>query len=190
VFKTMTLHQLTPSVDAASNKTPCKCARPSLILLFEMEQPDEGQEDGTSSPPWSGEFWTYKCFPGIRAAIIIPCWFVLGVVTCGVVWPPQIREWLFSSNKVERSLAAQKEVDLQIYRREEEAKLETQVIETRESFREGLAGNRQQYAQIKASILERKQEIRKEMKRIRVVMENLFEQAEEARADREYDSDA
>jgi hypothetical protein len=186
----MPLHQLTPCVDAASNKAHPSCAPPSLVGLFEMEQHRKGQEDGTSSPPWSDEFWNYKCFPGIRAAIIIPCWFVLGVVTCGVVWPPQIRERLFSWNTWNRSLAAQREVDLQIYRREEEAKLETEVIETRESFREGLAGNRQQYAQIKASILERKQEIRKEMKRIRVVMENLFEQAEEARADREYDSDA
>jgi hypothetical protein len=189
VCETITLHQLTPCVDAASNRAYSNYARPALVGSCENDQHDEGREDGTSSPPWSDELWTYKLFLAIRAAIIIPCWFVLGVVTCGVVWPPQIREWLFSSNKVKRSLAAQREVDLQIYRREEEAKLETQVIETRESFREGLAGNRQQYAQIKASILERKQDIRKEMKHIRVVMENLFEQAEQAGADREYDSD-
>jgi hypothetical protein len=123
------------------------------------------------------------------AFIVIPCWVVLGFATCDLVWPPQIREWLFGSNKWKRSLGAQKEEDLQMFRREEETKLEKQVIETRETFREGLAGNRQQYAQIKASILERKQDIRKEMKHIRVVMENLFEQVEQARADRESDSD-
>ena len=91
-------------------------------------------------------------------------------------------------------MTAEKEEELQKFRKEEEAKLENIVTETRDNFLAGLAGNRQQHAQIKASVLEKKQDIRKQMKNIRVVMQNLFEQAEQLRTDREeaveYDSDA
>jgi hypothetical protein len=141
-------------------------------------------EFGPNETIWSHQFWAFRSLPVLGATVAIPCWFLSGVFTCGAVWPPQIREWLFSSSPWKRTLA-QKEEELQEHRRREEYKLEFEVVETRVNFYQGLAENRQQLAQIKASVAERKQEIRKEMKKIRVVMGNLFEQAN---ADRDDDS--
>eukprot|EP00980_Cylindrotheca_fusiformis_P030462 scaffold24860_cov122-Cylindrotheca_fusiformis.AAC.3 len=31
------------------------------------------------------------------ALIVLPIWFVLGVATLGLLWPPQLRQWLFST---------------------------------------------------------------------------------------------
>jgi hypothetical protein len=150
----------------------------SLWYTFEMD-PNE--------TIWSRQFWAFRFFPVLGATVTIPCWFLLGVFTCGAVWPPQIREWLFASSTRKRTLA-QKEEELQEHRRREEYKLEFEVVETRVIFYQGLAENRQQLAQIKASIAERKQEIRNEMKKLRVVMGNLFEQAEQNIADGDDDS--
>jgi len=48
--------------------------------------------------------WDAWCFrPGIihvirlLAVVIVPLWFCLGVITLGVLWPPQVRRWLFST---------------------------------------------------------------------------------------------
>jgi hypothetical protein len=141
-------------------------------------------EFGPNETIWSHQFWAFRFFPVLGATVAIPCWFLLGVFTCGAVWPPQIREWMFASSTWKRT-RAQEEEELQEHRRREEYKLENEVVETRVNFYQGLAENRQQLAQIKASIAERKQEIRKEMKKIQFVMGNLFEQAN---ADRDDDS--
>jgi hypothetical protein len=145
-------------------------------------------EFGPNETIWSRQFWRFRFFLVLFATVTIPCWFLLGVFTCGVVWPPQIREWMFVSSTWKTTLA-QKEEEMQEHRRREEYKLDFEVVETRGNFYQGLAENRQQLAQIKASVAERKQEIRNEMKKIRVVMGNLFEQAEQNIADRDDDSD-
>lgn len=31
--------------------------------------------------------------------IIVPIWLVLGLATCGVLWPPQVRRWLFHPSR-------------------------------------------------------------------------------------------
>jgi hypothetical protein len=34
-------------------------------------------------------------FTGFVAFFVLPIWFVLGLLTLGVLWPPQIRRWIF-----------------------------------------------------------------------------------------------
>ena len=102
------------------------------------------------------------------------------------LFSPQVREWLFGgTTEWKRSLGAQKDEEFQKHRTQEEAKIDSKLAQTREDFLVALSGNRQQSAQIKASMLERKRDIRKQMKDIRVVMQNLFEQVEQQRMDRE-----
>jgi flagellar basal body-associated protein FliL len=108
--------------------------------------------------------------------LIIPIWMVLGLITAGWLLPPQFGEDLFSSNPRQRRFKAQTEDEKQYYRRREEAQLGKEVQLTRDFFYEGLSANRQQYAQIKVGVAERKQEIRKEMKQIKRIMENLLQQ--------------
>ncbi|CAJ1951704.1 unnamed protein product [Cylindrotheca closterium] len=52
-------------------------------------------------------YW-YSCFnkPGVihftrlLAVIVVPVWLVLGSASLGLLWPPQVRRWLFSTNIV------------------------------------------------------------------------------------------
>jgi hypothetical protein len=52
-------------------------------------------------------YWYAWCLqPGIIivtrcvACIVLPIWFCLGIVTLGLLWPPQIRRWLFSTKAI------------------------------------------------------------------------------------------
>lgn len=131
-----------------------------------------------------GTHWTLRIIPLLIAIITIPSWLILGAMTCGLLWPPQVREWIFASTIWKSESKAQEEKD-QHERRETEKRVAAEVAVTREEFYQRLSENRQQYSEIKASVIERKQEIRVEMKRIRVLMSNLFEQAEHLRSQRE-----
>lgn len=39
-----------------------------------------------------------RCTTRLLAMILLPIWFVAGFVTLGLLWPPQLRRWLFSTN--------------------------------------------------------------------------------------------
>ena len=135
------------------------------MYLWEFH-PDESTES----------FFRYRFVPLALSCLLIPLWCLVGFVTAGWLWPPQIRENLFSSTVWHRSASAQAEDALQEYREQEEKKLQKQVKAARENFYQGLAENRVQYAQIKASVTERKQEMQKECKEIKRIITNLFEQ--------------
>jgi hypothetical protein len=139
-----------------------------------------------------GSHWTLQIIPVLIAIAAIPSWLMLGLCTCGALWPPQVREWIFTSRIWKSESKAQEEKNQQ-ERREKEKQVAIEVAATREEFYQRLSENRQHHSQIKASVLERKQEIRGEMKRINVLFGNLFEQAEQLRAERaarRFDSDS
>lgn len=49
------------------------------------------------------------CLFGILAIILVPAWFLLGLITLGVLWPPQIRKWLFRPVVANKRQVARKE---------------------------------------------------------------------------------
>ena len=52
-----------------------------------------------------GYAWLYGCV----AVLIVPVWIVLGCVTLGLLWPPQVRRWIFRPGDIyERKLETQK----------------------------------------------------------------------------------
>lgn len=51
------------------------------------------------------EAWVYNVFRIFSILIIMPSWFLLGAVTVGLLWPPQIREALFGQKETAISRA-------------------------------------------------------------------------------------
>lgn len=45
------------------------------------------------------ESWVYNFFRIFSIIFIIPLWILLGLTTCGLLWPPQIREALFQQKE-------------------------------------------------------------------------------------------
>jgi hypothetical protein len=104
---------------------------------------------------------------------IIPAWIVLGIGTFGWLWPPQIREYIFTSAVSKHNSETEREEEL---RRNQLVKVRAEIVAMGEELRQELALDRTQIVQTKSSVAERKQEIQTEMKHIKRVVAMLFEQ--------------
>lgn len=105
--------------------------------------------------------------------VVIPLWLILGLLTFGILWPPQIREAVFTSKVLQHSSAGEVEDEL----RKTQVKVLKQEVKTmKDDIRQELAMDRTQVVQIKSLIAERKQDIQNEMKHIKRIVAMLFEQ--------------
>jgi hypothetical protein len=74
------------SSDDEESKEPFREAWKQVMLLFDANLYEEID--------WL-EFMVYLLFRIFAIVFIIPLWLVLGLITAGWLWPPQIREFLF-----------------------------------------------------------------------------------------------
>jgi len=51
-------------------------------------------------------FFGKKWFVRIVGFLIIPIWFCIGLATLGILWPPQIRQWIFQVGMDKKDLVA------------------------------------------------------------------------------------
>ena len=136
-----------------------------LMDLFD----DEVDEGGFMSM----EFWALMLLRFVTAIIIIPAWLVLGLFTAGWLWPPQVREAIFTSTVSKHSSDSEKEDEL---RKTQVILLQKEVSELKEDLEQELAVDRTQVVQMKSQIDHRKAEIANEMKHIKRIVTMLFEQ--------------
>jgi hypothetical protein len=128
-------------------------------------------EDDVEAGVVSVDFLLYM-FLRTAALIIIPLWFLLGVLTAGWLWPPQVREAIFTSTVFKHSSDTEKENEL---RRTQVKQLQEEVDLLNEELLQELALDRTQVVQLKSQILERKMEIANEMRHIKRIVAMLFE---------------
>ena len=117
-------------------------------------------------------------FPSIvfrlfAALVIIPSWIVLGLLSAGWLWPPQLREAVFTSTVAQHSSESEREDEL---RKTQVIMLQKEVDDLEEDMLRELKVDRIQVVQIKSSIAERRTEIANEMKDIKRIMTMLFDQ--------------
>jgi hypothetical protein len=135
-----------------------------LIDLF-----DESEEDYT----WL-EFWMNVMPQRVVVALcIIPLWLVLGFFTAGWLWPPQVREFIFTSTVSRHSSDSEKEDEL---RKTQVVLLQKEVKQLSEVFAEELVIERTQIVQMKSQVDTKIIEIESELKSILRLMQLLFEQ--------------
>lgn len=134
-----------------------------------MELYDEDVDDGT----FSLEFICYTMLRIFTAVVVIPLWILVGFLTFGSLWPPQVREAVFTSKVLKHSSEAEKDDEL---RKTQVKVLKTEVQGLKDDLMQELAVDRTQRVQMKSLVAERKQEIQSEMKHIKRVVAMLFEQ--------------
>lgn len=135
-----------------------------LVYLFE-----DDVDDGILSV----EFWVYLFLRILTAVIIMPLWILLGLVTAGWLWPPQVREAIFTSTVSQHSSETAKEDEL---RKTQVAKLQEEVKILRDDLEQEMAVDRTEVVQMKSAVAERKADIASEMRHIKRLMTMLFEQ--------------
>jgi hypothetical protein len=108
----------------------------------------------------------------MAAVFIIPLWLILGALSVGWLWPPQVREAVFTSTVLAHSSESEKDDELRIT---QVAKLQQEVVVLREELLQELAMDRTQVMHMKSQLAERKTEIANEMKHIKRLVTLLFE---------------
>lgn len=135
-----------------------------LMDLFEDEM-----EAGVSS----SEYLCYVLIRVVVAVIIIPLWMIMGILSAGWLWPPQVRAALFTSSVKKTSTVTEQEDEL---RKTAVKMMESEVKEFHYDVAQELAMGRTQVVQMKSQVADRKQEISSEMKHVKRLITMLFEQ--------------
>lgn len=129
-------------------------------------------EDEIDDGYMSVDFVLYTLLRIIVATLIIPLWLLLGLLTVGWFWPPQVREAVFTSTVFKHSSNSVREDEL---RKTQVMKLHEEVMELKDDILQELALDRTQVVQMKSQVAERKIEIGNEMKDIKKIVAILFE---------------
>jgi hypothetical protein len=129
-------------------------------------------EDEIDDGYMSVDFVLYTLLRIIVATLIIPLWLLLGLITVGWFWPPQVREAVFTSAVFKHSSNSVREDEL---RKTQVMKLHEEVMELKDDILQELALDRTQVVQMKSQVAERKIEIGNEMKDIKKIVAILFE---------------
>jgi hypothetical protein len=135
-----------------------------LMDLFEDEVDDNFM---------SVEFWAYIFLRVVAFMFIIPAWIVLGIFSAGWLWPPQLREYIFTSTVSKHSSESEREDEL---RKTQVIMLQREVKELAEEMTQELKVDRIQVVQMKSAVADRRAEIAGEMKHIKRIMTMLFDQ--------------
>jgi hypothetical protein len=129
-------------------------------------------EDEVEEGMFSLDFLVYTLLRFIAAVFVIPLWILLGLITVGWLWPPQIREAVFTSTVMKHSSDAEWQNEL---RKTQVIKLQQEVQNLNEELLQELALDRAQVVQLKSHVAERKLEIANEMRHIKRIVAALFE---------------
>jgi hypothetical protein len=130
-------------------------------------------EDSIDESVFSFEYICYTCLRLITLFFIIPSWIILGTLSAGLLWPPQVREFVFTSTVSGHNSESEKENEL---RTTQVQLLKSEIGILKEDLLQELAIDRTQLVQMKSLVAERKLEIQSEMKHIKRIVTMLFEQ--------------
>ena len=104
---------------------------------------------------------------------LIPFWLLLGILSAGWLWPPQVREGLFVQKvSMPEDSGEAKEME---QRMEEVSDLRNDLLSTQEDLVGEFVEDRKDVAALKEQVKDIKRELKEEMKNIKGVMTSLFE---------------
>ena len=135
----------------------------NIMELYE----EEGHEGMLSI-----NFLAYTFLRIFCALILIPCWLLLGLLTMGYLWPPQIRIYLFTSAVFAHANEQARNDEI---RRTHVDLVKSGLSNLKQEFLQQLAMDRAQVVKITSQVAERKQEVANEMKEIKKLVMILFE---------------
>jgi hypothetical protein len=130
-------------------------------------------EDDVDDSTFSFEFICYTLLRIGAAIFIIPMWLLFGLFSFGTLWPPQIREAVFTSKVLKHSSDTEKEDEM---RKTQVRILQQEVHQLKDDLIKELAIDRAVIVQMKSQISDRKQDMQAEMKHIKRIVAMLFEQ--------------
>ena len=134
-----------------------------FMYLFD----DDIDEHGVMSV----EFIVYNILRVFAAIVIIPLWIIIGAISFGILWPPQVREKLLTSQMTARS----EKPSAEHTRLDQVNKLKDDVASLQEEVRVDMEKGRDELYIIKTVLDNSKTEIHMEMNNLKEIVMELFE---------------
>lgn len=124
--------------------------------------------------PLSIDFFIYSFLRLLAGFIIIPLWVVLGLVTAGWLWPPQIREFIFAQSRAVVSRA-----DIAAGVRAEVVNLKSELKGLRNELKQSLKKDRKEMADAKFELDTVQQDVLADVRQVTEILTTLFELSRE-----------
>ncbi len=114
------------------------------------------------------DFW-YEILNKTLAVLVIPPWLILGFVTVGILWPPQVREWLFVQTETAASRA-------QIERRklEQLQEIQTSTKLLKEELKQEMQHDRDEMFRMKAEVDAVQEEVLADLQQVNALVTTLL----------------
>lgn len=176
----------------------------SVMKFFKLRDADDEDEEGTSlvkkdvvDISWERILWKklIECFDPevdsngmgmilyvpLRVFIsmfLIPFWLLLGILSAGWLWPPQVREGLFVQKvSIPEDSSEAKEIEKRI---EEVGELKKDLKMAQNELVDDFVQDRKDILALRQQVKDIKRELKEEMRNIKGVMTSLFEVQQQA----------
>jgi len=118
------------------------------------------------------EFFTYLFIRVIIFLFIVLLWLPLGLLTAGILWPPQVRQWIFVQTHNKQSKGEARELER---RSKEVGALREEVTDLQEEIIHEMTADRMEVIALQTQFVEMKNDLKNEMKEIKSIVSTLFE---------------
>jgi hypothetical protein len=136
----------------------------SIVGLFE-ESPYDENEHGHDSV----EFWV-NVFYRVLALFIIPFWLFIGFVSVGILWPPQVREWLFVQKE---TMASRSEIERK--KLEKLRIIQNDMKNLKSDIRREIQNDREDMFRMKAEVEAVQSEVLSDLQQVKELMTSLLD---------------
>lgn len=115
------------------------------------------------------EVWVYNVFRIFSIFVVVPLWLIVGVVSAGWLWPPQIREWLFVQKETETSRAELERAKLLQLK-----SIQTDLKGLKQEFLREMANGRDEMIRMKAEVETVQGDVFADLQQIKELMGTLL----------------
>ena len=137
----------------------------SIMFLFESNFYDD-----VDLSPGKLEFWVYLLYQGFALFVIIPVWILLGVATVGILWPPQVREYLFVQKETAVSRAEIERAKLEQLR-----EIQGDIKALKTEIRKEMASDREDMVRMKMEVEAVQTEVLSDLQQVKELMTTLLD---------------
>ena len=145
---------------------PFRCAWASIMSLF-----DSNLFKDNDISPLSVDFFIYSFLRFLAVFLIVPVWLILGLVTAGWLWPPQVREFIFAQS---RAVVTRADIAAGVKAEVDNLKLELKSL--RSELKHSLKKDRKGMTEAKSELEYAQDDVLADARQVREIITSLFEQ--------------
>mmetsp|Transcript_3460 Transcript_3460/g.5334 ORF Transcript_3460/g.5334 Transcript_3460/m.5334 type:complete len:140 (+) Transcript_3460:1839-2258(+) len=134
-----------------------------------MQLFDQNLYDDIASPT-NIEFWCYFLFQAVAALFLIPVWILIGFATFGILWPPQIREFLFVSRE---TTVSRSDIEQQKLLRLKNIQHELKLLSL--NLRQEMEADREEMMRMKSEVDATQSDAMADLQQVRELMTTLLD---------------